>query len=170
MRKEVASEKAKRDKKEAKRKDFKAKESRELKKDLIEDNNAYRKLLNTALKRAKRSRTHKLPRVYQPLTKMGYDVLIGRPWFYGAKVKSDWHKRSLQFRDPNNKAGPKITVPWERIPHEGETPSTSSGYTLEEETTTSDSDTNVHYMEFYEVDEEEVDVAGLEEVGPEDSE
>lgn len=146
---------------------------------LIEDNNFYRKLMTSALKRVKRSRTHKLPRVYQvrtkdlgppeidieiggctirkvpldsgsginimtedmaialryktfqpttrmiqladqtrrkhlgtlkdvrttiggvvfplnhviikPLTERVYEVLIGRPWFYGAKVCSDWH-------------------------------------------------------------------------------
>ncbi|OAE22650.1 hypothetical protein AXG93_328s1020 [Marchantia polymorpha subsp. ruderalis] len=187
---------------------------------LIEDNNFYRKLMSSALKRVERSRTHKLPRVYQvrtedlgppeidieiggctiwktrrkplgtlkdvrttiggvvfplnyviikPLTERGYKVLIGRPWFYGAKVRSDWHKRSLQFKDPNNKAGPKITVPWDKIPHEGETTSTSSGYTSEEETTTSESDTDVHYMEFYAVDEEDAEVAEPEEAGPEDS-
>lgn len=69
--------------------------------------------------------------IIKPLIKMGYDVLIGRPWFYSAKVKSDLHKRTLQFRYPNNKEGPKITVPWESIPHEGETASTSPGYTPE---------------------------------------
>ncbi|OAE33717.1 hypothetical protein AXG93_601s1030 [Marchantia polymorpha subsp. ruderalis] len=57
--------------------------------------------------------------IIKPLTKMGYDVLIDRPWFYGAKVKSDWHTRTLQFRDLNNKEGPKITVPWERIRMKG---------------------------------------------------
>lgn len=34
---------------------------------LVEDNNAYRKLLTIALKRTKRPRAHKLPRVYQVL-------------------------------------------------------------------------------------------------------
>lgn len=86
--------------------------------------------------------------IIKPLTKMGYNVLISRPWFSGAKVKSDWHKRTLQFRDPNNKEGPKITVPWKRIPHEGETASTSPGYTSEEGTSTSDSGTDVYYMKF----------------------
>lgn len=225
---------------------------------LIEDNNFYRKLMTFALKRVKRSRTHKLPRVYQvktedlgppemdieirgctirkvpldsgsrinimtedtatamgyktfqpttrmirlddqtrrkplgtltdvrttiggvvfplnyviikTLTERGYKVLIGRPWFYGAKVRSDWHKRSLQFKDPNNKAGPKVTVPWDKIPHEGKTVSTSSGYTSEEETTTSESDTDVHYMEFYVIDEEDAEVGELEEAGHEGSE
>lgn len=49
--------------------------------------------------------------IIKPLTKIGYDVLIGRSWFYGAKIRSDLHKRSLQFQDPNKKEGPKITVP-----------------------------------------------------------
>lgn len=108
--------------------------------------------------------------IIKPLTERGFKVLIDRPWFYGAKVRSDWHKRSLQFKDPNNKAGPKVIVPWDKIPHEGETTSTSSGYTSEEETTTSESDTDVHYTEFYAVDKEDAEVGEPEEAGPEGSE
>ncbi|OAE33773.1 hypothetical protein AXG93_1671s1000 [Marchantia polymorpha subsp. ruderalis] len=152
--------------------DFYDRQAHDMFQQLIEDNNFYRKLMNSALKRVKWSRTHKLPRVYQvrtkdlgppkidikiggctirkvpldsgsennimtedtatalgigrvvfrlnyviikPLTERGYKVLIGRPWFYGAKVRSDWHKRSLKFKDPNNKASPKVIVPWDKI-------------------------------------------------------
>ncbi|OAE32388.1 hypothetical protein AXG93_3671s1070 [Marchantia polymorpha subsp. ruderalis] len=81
----------------------------------------------------------------------------------------DWHKRSLKFKDPNNKASPKVIVPWDKISHEGEIASTSSGYTSKEETTTSESDTDVHYMEFYVVDEEDAEVGEPEEARPEGS-
>lgn len=108
--------------------------------------------------------------IIKPLTERGYKVLIDRPWFYGAKVRSDWHKRSLKFKDPNNKASPKVIVPWDKISHEGEIASTSSGYTSKEETTTSESDTDVHYMEFYVVDEEDAEVGEPEEARPEGSE
>lgn len=35
--------------------------------------------------------------ILSPLMKMGYNVLIGRPWLYGAQVRTDWHKQRLQF-------------------------------------------------------------------------
>lgn len=75
--------------------------------------------------------------ILQPPMKRGYDVLIGRPWLYGARVRCDWQRKRLQFRDPSN-SSTVITVPWVKIPHEGETPSTSLGYTSAEDNTSSD--------------------------------
>lgn len=74
--------------------------------------------------------------ILQPLMKKGYDVLLGRPWLYDAKARCDWSRKRLQFRSP---ADPPtvITVPWTKVPHEGETPSTTSGYTTGGETSSS---------------------------------
>lgn len=76
--------------------------------------------------------------ILQPLMKKGYDVLIGRPWLYGARVRCDWQRNRLQFWDPSDPQGTLITVPWVKIPHEGETPSTILDYTSAEDNTSSD--------------------------------
>ncbi|OAE22085.1 hypothetical protein AXG93_3084s1010 [Marchantia polymorpha subsp. ruderalis] len=62
---------------------------------------------------------------------------------------------SDEFRDPNCPDGALITVPWKKVPHEGEMQSTSSGYTSAEYTTSIDEeDKEVNYMECYEIEEE----------------
>ncbi|OAE24442.1 hypothetical protein AXG93_4443s1010 [Marchantia polymorpha subsp. ruderalis] len=68
--------------------------------------------------------------ILQPMMKQGYDVLLGRPWLYGAQVRCDWRRHRLKFPHPKYPSR-TITVPWTKIPHEGETPSTSAGYTSE---------------------------------------
>ncbi|OAE34645.1 hypothetical protein AXG93_3267s1130 [Marchantia polymorpha subsp. ruderalis] len=73
----------------------------------------------------------------QPLMKRGYEILLGRPWLYSAQVRCDWRRKRLQFPDPRDPLT-VITVPWVKIPHEGETQSTSSGYTLAEDSPSSD--------------------------------
>ncbi|OAE18724.1 hypothetical protein AXG93_4846s1150 [Marchantia polymorpha subsp. ruderalis] len=56
---------------------------------------------------------------------------------------------------PNRPDRALITVPWKKVPHEGETPSTSSGYTSAEDTSSTDEeDWEVSYMECYEIEEE----------------
>ncbi|OAE27280.1 hypothetical protein AXG93_59s1250 [Marchantia polymorpha subsp. ruderalis] len=66
--------------------------------------------------------------ILQPLVKQGYDILLGRPWLYGAQVRCDWRRHRLKFSHPKYPSR-TITVPWTKIPHKGETPSTSAGYT-----------------------------------------
>ncbi|OAE29092.1 hypothetical protein AXG93_4008s1030 [Marchantia polymorpha subsp. ruderalis] len=93
--------------------------------------------------------------ILQPLMKKGYDVLIGRPWLYGARVQCDWQRKRLQFRHPSDPEGALITVPWAKIPHEGKTPSTSLGYTTAEDNTSSDDDVwDVRYVACCAVEQE----------------
>ncbi|OAE21593.1 hypothetical protein AXG93_2838s1010 [Marchantia polymorpha subsp. ruderalis] len=102
---------------------------------LLKDNKTYRKMLNIALKRPKKTRAHKLPRVYQvlheDLTAPEIDIEICG--FTIRKVPLD-SGSDLEIPGSHHQRGPKITVPWVKIPHEGETQSTSSRYTLEEDT------------------------------------
>lgn len=70
--------------------------------------------------------------ILQPMMKQGYDVLLGRPWLYGAQVRCDWRRHHLKFPHPSEPTK-TITVPWNRVRHEGETPSTSAGYTSGED-------------------------------------
>lgn len=48
--------------------------------------------------------------ILKPVMKMEYNVLIGRPWLYGAKICSDWRRKCLQFQDPNRLDGALIKV------------------------------------------------------------
>lgn len=66
--------------------------------------------------------------ILQPMLKQGYDILLGRPWLYGAQVRCDWRRHRLKFLHPKEPTK-TITVPWIKVRHEGETPSTSAGYT-----------------------------------------
>lgn len=84
---------------------------------------------------------------------MRYDVLIDRPWLDGARVRMDWPKQRLQFRDPHQKEGLKITIPWAKILHEEKTPLTRFGYTLAEDTSSLERNSDVDNLECYEVDE-----------------
>jgi hypothetical protein len=60
-------------------------------------------------------------------------MLLGRPWLYKAKVKTDWHKKTFTFGKP------KTTISWETIIHEGETSSSDRGYTSKESAISDDS-------------------------------
>ncbi|PTQ27041.1 hypothetical protein MARPO_0236s0001 [Marchantia polymorpha] len=101
--------------------------------------------------------------VLQPLMKKGYDVLLGRPWLYDAKARCDWRRKRLQFRNPSDPPT-VVTVPWTKVSHEGETPSTSSGYTTGGESNSSySSDTEmsdefVGYVTCCSIEEEGDDV------------
>ncbi|OAE26958.1 hypothetical protein AXG93_225s1010 [Marchantia polymorpha subsp. ruderalis] len=92
--------------------------------------------------------------ILQPLMKRGYEVLIERPWLYGARVRCDWRRKRLQFLDPRDPSS-VITVPWVKIPHEGESQSTSSGYTSAKDNTSSDEESwDVRFVTCCSVEEE----------------
>ncbi|OAE26914.1 hypothetical protein AXG93_694s1000 [Marchantia polymorpha subsp. ruderalis] len=143
---------------------------------LLEDNKTYWKMLMLSLRRPRKPRTVKLPEVYQveggdlgppeidveiggctickPLMKRGYEILLGRPWLYGAQVRYDWQRKRLQFPDPRDPSS-VITVPWVKILHEGKTQSTSPGYTLAEDNTSTDEESwDVRFVACCSVEEE----------------
>lgn len=72
--------------------------------------------------------------VLRPFSQVGYNVLIGRPWLYGAWVKTDWSHQKLRFWDSKVPATRKnrTTMTWGHPPHGGETSNTDEGYTSEE--------------------------------------
>lgn len=53
--------------------------------------------------------------VIRPDRSSTYQVLIGRPWLYGAKVTIDWEKKEFRFENQ------PIIVSWAKVEHEGET-------------------------------------------------
>ncbi|KAL3686589.1 hypothetical protein R1sor_009163 [Riccia sorocarpa] len=63
--------------------------------------------------------------VLQPEDEQGYEVLIGRPWFYGAGVTEDWNRKEVYFRVEGQRR--KIRIPWGPIDYHGETPLEDSG-------------------------------------------
>lgn len=74
--------------------------------------------------------------VLKPMSNLGYNVLIERPWLYGARVKTDWAHQKLRFWDPEVQASRRnrTTVTWGDAPYGGETPETFEGYTSGDDT------------------------------------
>ncbi|KAL3698608.1 hypothetical protein R1sor_012684 [Riccia sorocarpa] len=101
--------------------------------------------------------------ILRPVVKSGYKVLIGRPWLYGAKVKTDWFQHKLYFRDMLTPEHKMVPVSWKKMPYLGETSSTNMGYTSDSiDSTSSDwkGDTfEVNYLNCFAADEEE-DIQG----------
>ncbi|KAL3694004.1 hypothetical protein R1sor_007655 [Riccia sorocarpa] len=111
--------------------------------------------------------------ILRPISKRGYKVLIGRPWLYSAKVKTDWFRHKLHFKDLRTPANKLITVSWKRIPHLGETESTNLGYTSGSSSSTSSDwkgdSFQVNFMDCYAVeieDEIEGEITPEVEEGP----
>ncbi|KAL3686440.1 hypothetical protein R1sor_009014 [Riccia sorocarpa] len=48
--------------------------------------------------------------VLQPEDEQGYEILIGRPWFYGAGVIEDWNRKEVCFRVEGQKK--KVRITW----------------------------------------------------------
>ncbi|KAL3675122.1 hypothetical protein R1sor_025070 [Riccia sorocarpa] len=98
--------------------------------------------------------------ILRPAVRSGYKVLIGRPWLYGAKVKTDWFRHKLFLRDMRTLEHLMVTVSWKKIPYLGETSSTNLGYTSDNtESTSSDwkgDAFEVNYLECYAVDDEDL--------------
>ncbi|KAL3679659.1 hypothetical protein R1sor_022615 [Riccia sorocarpa] len=111
--------------------------------------------------------------ILRPISKRGYKVLIGRPWLYNAKVKTDWFRHKLHFKDLRTPANKLITVSWKRVPHLGETESTNLGYTSESSSSTSSDwrgdSFQINFMDCYAVeieDENEGEITPEVEEGP----
>src|SRR5450759_4212272 len=68
--------------------------------------------------------------VIDPSTPSTYPMLLCRPWLYKARVQTSWGKKTFTF------GSPKTTILWETVDHEGETSSTDSGYTSDDNNST----------------------------------
>ncbi|KAL3680089.1 hypothetical protein R1sor_023045 [Riccia sorocarpa] len=64
--------------------------------------------------------------VLKPEDESGYEILIGRPWLYGAKAVNDWAKQRVGF--PVTGQRKPMRINWGLVPHEGETSSQDSDY------------------------------------------
>ncbi|KAL2643660.1 hypothetical protein R1flu_011247 [Riccia fluitans] len=62
--------------------------------------------------------------VLQPEDEQGYEVLIGRPWFYGAGVTEDWNCQEVCFQVEGRRK--KVRIPWGPASYHGETPQEDS--------------------------------------------
>ncbi|KAL2652868.1 hypothetical protein R1flu_020996 [Riccia fluitans] len=62
--------------------------------------------------------------VLQPEDEQGYEVLIGRPWFYGAGITEDWNYQEVCFRVEGRRT--KVRIPWGPVAYHGETPQDDS--------------------------------------------
>ncbi|KAL3684965.1 hypothetical protein R1sor_002987 [Riccia sorocarpa] len=91
--------------------------------------------------------------VLKPEDDSGYEVLIGRPWLYGARVVNDWDKQRVSFPVSGRKKPMRIN--WGPVPHEGETPShDSDDYSTDSnEDKAYDSDeSSVNFLQCFEAD------------------
>nr|PNR53862.1 hypothetical protein PHYPA_007537 [Physcomitrium patens] len=98
--------------------------------------------------------------IIRPIVKKGYKILIGRPWLYRAKVKTNSYHHELKFKDLRGPAQKPIIVSWKKVPHLGETPPSDQGYTSETSETSSidlKDPYDVSYLTCYLVDEDEED-------------
>ncbi|CAM6086283.1 unnamed protein product [Calypogeia fissa] len=60
--------------------------------------------------------------VMRPTRPSTYPILIGRPWLYGAQVKSDWGRKEFSFGNP------MVKVPWEPVEYQGGMPLIGEDY------------------------------------------
>ncbi|KAL3697837.1 hypothetical protein R1sor_011913 [Riccia sorocarpa] len=70
--------------------------------------------------------------ILQPECKMGFEVLIGRPWLYMAKVKTNWQKRTFSFKSIAGTAVKRVTISWGRPLPQGGKSSDDEGYTSDQ--------------------------------------
>ncbi|KAL2633147.1 hypothetical protein R1flu_004626 [Riccia fluitans] len=63
--------------------------------------------------------------VLQPEDEQGYEVLIGRPWFYGAGMMEDWNCQEVCFQVEGRRK--KVRIPWGPVSYHGEIPQEDSG-------------------------------------------